>query len=57
VSHDAGLALKIYRTNFLNEETIGQIPARGYGGNVNQSTIALYWLRGVRGITRAGTFV
>jgi hypothetical protein len=23
----AGLALKIYRTNFLNEETIGQIPA------------------------------
>jgi very-short-patch-repair endonuclease len=43
----AGLALKIYRTNFLNEETIGQIPAQGYGGNVNQSTIALYWLRGV----------
>jgi G:T-mismatch repair DNA endonuclease (very short patch repair protein) len=43
----AGLALKIYRTIFLNEETIGQIPAQGYGGNVNQSTIALYWLRGV----------
>ena len=43
----AGLALKIYRTNFLNEETIGQIPAQGYGGNVNQSTIALYWLRDV----------
>jgi G:T-mismatch repair DNA endonuclease (very short patch repair protein) len=31
----------------LNEETIGQIPVQGYGGNVNQSTIALYWLRGV----------
>ncbi|CAB3977399.1 DNA polymerase [Paramuricea clavata] len=41
----AGLALKVYRTNFLNEATIGQIPAQGYGGNVNQSTIALYWLR------------
>ncbi|CAB3984321.1 probable DNA polymerase-like [Paramuricea clavata] len=41
----AGLALKVYRTNFLNEDTIGQIPAQGYGGNVNQSTVALYWLR------------
>ena len=40
----AGLALKVYRTNFLREETIGQIPAQGYGGNINQSTIALYWL-------------
>ncbi|CAB3977643.1 DNA polymerase [Paramuricea clavata] len=41
----AGLALKVYRTNFLNEETIGQIPAQGYGGNIKQSIIALYWLR------------
>ncbi|CAB3996212.1 DNA polymerase [Paramuricea clavata] len=41
----AGLELKVYRTNFLNEDTIGQIPAQGYGGNVNQSTVALYWVR------------
>ena len=41
----AGLALKIYRTNFLIQETIGQIPASGYGGNVNQSAIALRWLQ------------
>jgi hypothetical protein len=43
----AGLALKIYRSNFLEKNVIGQIPAEGYGGNVNQSTIALYWLRDV----------
>jgi hypothetical protein len=43
----AGLALKVYRTNFLRDETIGQIPAQGYGGNINQSTIALYWLRNI----------
>ena len=41
----AGLALKIYRCNFLVKDTIGQIPAQGYGGNINQSVIALYWLR------------
>jgi hypothetical protein len=40
----AGLALKIYRSNFLTENTIGQIPADGYGGNINQSVIALCWL-------------
>jgi G:T-mismatch repair DNA endonuclease (very short patch repair protein) len=40
----AGLALKIYRANLLTEETIGQIPATGYGGNVNQSAIALCWI-------------
>jgi hypothetical protein len=40
----AGLALKIYRANFLTEETIGQIPVTGYGGNVNQSAIALCWI-------------
>ena len=40
----AGLALKIYRANFLTEETICQIPATGYGGNVNQSVIALCWI-------------
>jgi hypothetical protein len=44
----AGLALKIYRANFLTEETIGQIPATGYGGNVNQSVIALCWLSQLR---------
>lgn len=44
-----GLALKIYRSNFLNKDIIGQIPAEGYGGNVNQSTIALYWLRNIEG--------
>jgi hypothetical protein len=43
----AGLALKIYRSNFLEKNVIGQIPAEGYGGNVNQSVIALYWLRDV----------
>ena len=43
----AGLALKVYRTNFLNESTIGQIPPQGYGGNINQSTIALLWLRDI----------
>ena len=31
----AGLALQIYRANFLTEDTIGQIPATGYGGNGN----------------------
>jgi hypothetical protein len=36
--------LKIYRSNFLTEGVIGQIPATGYGGNVNQSTIALCWI-------------
>jgi G:T-mismatch repair DNA endonuclease (very short patch repair protein) len=42
----AGLALKIYRSNFLKEATIGQIPTCGYGGaNINQSAIALCWLR------------
>ena len=40
----AGLALKIYRANFLTENTIGQIPTTGYGGNVNQSAIALCWI-------------
>ena len=43
----AGLALKIYRSNFLGKNVIGQIPAEGYGGNVNQSVIALYWLRNI----------
>jgi hypothetical protein len=43
----AGLALKIYRSNFLHEDQIGQIPTCGYGGvNINQSAIALCWLRG-----------
>ncbi|CAB4013527.1 DNA polymerase [Paramuricea clavata] len=42
----AGLALKIYRKNFLKEEQISQVPTCGYGGkNVNQSVIALCWLR------------
>ncbi|CAB3982959.1 DNA polymerase [Paramuricea clavata] len=41
----AGLALKIYRSNFLVKDTIGQIPAKGYGTQVKQSVIALYWLR------------
>ena len=40
-----GLALKIYRSNFLTKNVIGQIPATGYGGNINQSTIALCWLK------------
>jgi hypothetical protein len=44
----AGLALKIYRSNFLTEETIGQIPTCGYGTDINQSAIALCWLRGNR---------
>ncbi|CAB3982341.1 DNA polymerase [Paramuricea clavata] len=43
----AGLALKIYRSNFLVKDTIGQIPAKGYGTQVKQSVIALYWLREV----------
>ena len=42
----AGLALKIYRGNYLEKNTIGQIPTNGYGGvKVNQSVIALCWLR------------
>ncbi|CAB3989935.1 DNA polymerase [Paramuricea clavata] len=41
----AGLALKIYRSNFLVKDTIGQIPAKGYGTQIKQSVIALYWLR------------
>ena len=42
----AGLALKIYRSNFLQEAIIGQIPTCGYGGaNINQSAVALCWLR------------
>ncbi|CAB3978622.1 DNA polymerase [Paramuricea clavata] len=42
----AGLALKIYRKNFLKEEQIGQVPTCGYGGvNINQSAIALCWLK------------
>ncbi|CAB3984018.1 DNA polymerase [Paramuricea clavata] len=44
----AGLALKIYRANFLKEDVIGQIPPTGYGGNVNQSIIALHWLEEIR---------
>ena len=44
----AGLALKIYLANFLTENTIGQIPATGYGGNVNQSAIALCWISEVQ---------
>ena len=43
----AGLALKIYRSNFLTNNVIGQIPPSGYGGNVNQSTIALCWLKDI----------
>ncbi|CAB3980304.1 DNA polymerase [Paramuricea clavata] len=44
----AGLALKIYRKNFLKEEQIGQVPASGYSGvNINQSAIALCWLKDV----------
>ena len=31
----------------MNKGIIGQIPAQGYGGNVNQSAIALCWLRTV----------
>lgn len=41
----AGLALKIYCSNFLTKNIIGQIPATGYGGNINQSIIALCWLK------------
>ena len=42
----AGLALKIYRGNYLEKHTIGQIPTNGYGDvKVNQSAIALCWLR------------
>ncbi|CAB3978337.1 DNA polymerase [Paramuricea clavata] len=42
----AGLALKIYRKNFLKEDQIGQVPTCGYGGvNINQSAIALCWLK------------
>ena len=40
----AGLALKIFRYNFLREKCIGIIPAGGYRGRVNQSVIALKWL-------------
>ncbi|CAB3976760.1 DNA polymerase [Paramuricea clavata] len=44
----AGLALKIYRKNFLKEEQIGQVPASGYSGvNINQSAIALCWLKDI----------
>ncbi|CAB3977900.1 DNA polymerase [Paramuricea clavata] len=40
--------LKIYRKNFLKEEQIGQVPACGYGGvNINQSAIALCWLKDI----------
>ena len=45
MSHRRRLALKIYRSNFLMKETIGQVPAGGYGTDVNQSAIALCWLR------------
>ena len=38
----AGLALKIYRCNFLVKDTIGQIPAQGYGGNINQTEHVLH---------------
>ena len=41
----AGLALKIYRSNFLTKDVIRQFPVEGYGGNVNQSTIAPCWLK------------
>ena len=40
----AGIALKIFRVNFLKKNTMGQIPATGYRGNINQSAIALCWL-------------
>ena len=43
----AGLALKIYRSNFLKDDVIGQIPPTGYGATVNQSVIALCWLKDV----------
>ncbi|CAB3979926.1 DNA polymerase [Paramuricea clavata] len=43
----AGLALKIYRSNFLKADVIGQIPPTGYGADVNQSAIALCWLRDI----------
>ena len=40
----AGLALKIFRFNFLRKKCIGIIPAGGYRGKVNQSLIGLIWL-------------
>ena len=40
----ASLALKIYRSNFLSENIIGQIPATEYVGNINQSAVALCWI-------------
>ncbi|CAB3987888.1 DNA polymerase [Paramuricea clavata] len=54
----AGLALKIYRSNYLQKNTIGQIPANGYGGvKVNQSAIALCWLREIEEELRGCDFI
>ncbi|CAB4036310.1 DNA polymerase [Paramuricea clavata] len=38
------LAMRLSKIPEAMENTIGQIPAAGYGGNVNQSVIALCWL-------------
>ena len=45
----AGLALKIFRLNFLRNKCVGIIPAGGYRGKINQSLIALIWLDEING--------
>ena len=44
----AGLTLKIFRSNYLQDDKIAQIPSFGYRGNTMQSLIALCWLSEVK---------
>ena len=50
----AGACMRVFRTNFLESNTIGLIPHDGYRRKDKQSAIALKWMKWVshsRGIT------
>ena len=49
----ASAALKVFKQNFLRERQLALFPKQRYRGNVNQSLIALCWLRSIQHLTHS----
>ena len=49
----ASVALKVFKQNFLKERQLALLPKQGYRGNVNQSLVALCWLRSIQHLTHS----
>ena len=49
----ASVALKVFKQNVLKERQLALLPKQGYRGNVNQSLIALCWLRSIQHLTHS----